>query len=78
MDDPYQSSVGFHSADGQPISPMNGERGIDAPQTKEQLIAHNSSLKTRVSELEFINELFRGRLSQLEQQYVHLELCRLH
>lgn len=41
---------------------------MDAPQTHEQLIAHNSSLKTRVSELEVINELFRGRLSQLEQQ----------
>ncbi|CCE28031.1 probable GATA type zinc finger protein asd4 [Claviceps purpurea 20.1] len=37
-------------------------------QTHEQLIAYSSSLKTRVSELEVINELFRGRLSQLEQQ----------
>ena len=43
---------------------MNG----DTPQTHEQLIANNSSLKTRVRELELINELFRGRLSQLEQQ----------
>jgi GATA-binding protein len=40
----------------------------DTPQTHEQLIAANSSLKTRVRELELINELFRGRLSQLEQQ----------
>ncbi|KAG5980206.1 hypothetical protein E4U55_004279 [Claviceps digitariae] len=44
----------------------HGDR--DAPQTHEQLIAYSSSLKTRVSELEVINELFRGRLSQLEQQ----------
>lgn len=36
-------------------------------QTQEQLIADNSSLKTRVSELEVINELFRGRVQQLEQ-----------
>lgn len=36
-------------------------------QTPEQLIAENSSLKTRVSELEVINELFRGRVTQLEQ-----------
>ncbi|EFY86849.1 hypothetical protein J3459_010250 [Metarhizium acridum] len=59
VDDPYQGG----SFNG---SSENGDR--DAPQTHEQLIAHNSSLKTRVSELEVINELFRGRLSQLEQQ----------
>jgi GATA-binding protein len=59
VDDPY-SGTGFHGTS------ENGDR--DAPQTHEQLIAHNSSLKTRVSELEVINELFRGRLSQLEQQ----------
>ncbi|KAM4056969.1 GATA zinc finger domain-containing protein [Hirsutella rhossiliensis] len=69
VDDPYQT--GFNAAagpDGSAGSPMNGDRTLDTPQTHEQLIAHNSSLKTRVSELEVINELFRGRLSQLEQQ----------
>lgn len=65
VDDPYQSA-GFH--DGRAGSPLNGDRSLDAPMTHEQLIANNSSLKTRVSELEVINELFRGRLSQLEQQ----------
>lgn len=50
---------------GRPASPMNGEH-LDIPQTHEQLIAANSSLKTRVSELEVINELYRGRLTQLE------------
>ncbi|KAH0597332.1 hypothetical protein MHUMG1_04709 [Metarhizium humberi] len=59
VDDPYQGG----SFNG---TSENGDR--DTPQTHEQLIAHNSSLKTRVSELEVINELFRGRLSQLEQQ----------
>ncbi|QUC20261.1 uncharacterized protein UV8b_04502 [Ustilaginoidea virens] len=59
VDDPYQTG-GFNGTSD------NGDR--DMPQTHEQLIAHNSSLKTRVSELEVINELFRGRLSQLEQQ----------
>lgn len=69
IDDPYSSAAvsGFGanpaSGDGSG-SPMNG----DTPQTHEQLIANNSSLKTRVRELELINELFRGRLSQLEQQ----------
>ncbi|KAI6785424.1 uncharacterized protein J7T54_007066 [Emericellopsis cladophorae] len=62
MDDPYSSNFA-QTGDGSG-SPMNG----DTPQTHEQLIAANSSLKTRVRELELINELFRGRLSQLEQQ----------
>ena len=66
VDDHYNSSFGG-TGEGRATSPLNGDRG-DAPQTHEQLIAHNSSLKTRVSELEVINELFRGRLSQLEQQ----------
>lgn len=66
MDDPYSSTgvSGFGANGDGSGSPMNG----DAPQTHEQLIATNSSLKTRVRELELINELFRGRLSQLEQQ----------
>jgi GATA-binding protein len=69
VDDPSQSGVGgFNNGEGRAGSPMNGDRGLDSPQTQEQLIANNSSLKTRVRELEFINELFRGRLSQLEQQ----------
>ncbi|EGX93338.1 GATA transcription factor nreB-Penicillium chrysogenum [Cordyceps militaris CM01] len=59
----YQQAVSGYNGDAQ-----NGDRGSDGPQTQEQLIAQNSSLKTRVSELEVINELFRGRLSQLEQQ----------
>ncbi|KAK1252834.1 hypothetical protein MKX08_004021 [Trichoderma sp. CBMAI-0020] len=69
VDDPSQTGVGgFNGGEGRAVSPMNGDRGLDSPQTQEQLIANNSSLKTRVRELEFINELFRGRLSQLEQQ----------
>ena len=69
VDDPYNGGVaGFGTSGDGSGSPMNGDRALDTPQTHEQLIAHNSSLKTRVSELEVINELFRGRLSQLEQQ----------
>ncbi|KAF4944529.1 hypothetical protein FSARC_14650 [Fusarium sarcochroum] len=67
VDDPYQGGF-VATGEGRAASPMNGDRKMDAPQTHEQLIAHNSSLKTRVSELEVIIELFRGRLSQLEQQ----------
>ncbi|KAI3545486.1 GATA zinc finger, partial [Colletotrichum abscissum] len=54
-------------SDNRSGSPLNGDRHLDVPQTHEQLIAANSALKTRVSELELINELFRGRLSQMEQ-----------
>lgn len=43
------------------------DRHLDAPQTYEGLLAANTSLKTRVSELEVINELFRGRVAELEQ-----------
>ncbi|RDA86964.1 hypothetical protein CP532_6745 [Ophiocordyceps camponoti-leonardi (nom. inval.)] len=69
VDDPYQTGFGAAAgADGSAVSPMNGDRTLDASQSHEQMIALNSSLKTRVSELEVINELFRGRLSQLEQQ----------
>lgn len=70
VDDPYSGGAvaGFGAPGDGSGSPMNGDRSMDTPQTHEQLIAHNSSLKTRVSELEVINELFRGRLSQLEQQ----------
>ncbi|KAI2617557.1 hypothetical protein GGS26DRAFT_576593 [Hypomontagnella submonticulosa] len=54
---------------GHPQSPMNGDQQNmeNVPETHEQLIAANSSLKTRVSELELVNELYRGRLQQLEQ-----------
>lgn len=72
VDNPYQSSGvgGFATAnngEGRAGSP-GGDRNSDPPQTHEQLIAYCAGLKTRVSELDFINELFRGRLSQLEQQ----------
>lgn len=52
---------------GRSTSPLNGANGLEVPQTYEQLVAQNSALKTRVSELDLINELFRGRVAQLEQ-----------
>jgi GATA-binding protein len=69
MDDPQFQAQGLGSfgvaatADGRVPSPMNGEH----PQTQESLLQENASLKTRVSELEVIQELYRGRLQQLEQ-----------
>ncbi|KAG5299951.1 GATA transcription factor [Histoplasma capsulatum var. duboisii H88] len=43
------------------------DRHLEAPQTYEGLLAANTSLKTRINELELINELFRGRVAELEQ-----------
>lgn len=68
---------GFNSANtlpalqlGQP-SPGStssmADRHLEVPQTYEGLLAANTSLKTRVSELEVINGLFRGRVAELEQ-----------
>lgn len=74
MDDHYSHHSAIPSlhharqpSPGRSASPLNGHNGLEVPQTYEQLIAQNSSLKTRVSELEVINELFRGRVTQLEQ-----------
>merc|ERR1711977_668347 len=61
------SRTGTPSMYANRLPPLNGNHGLEVPQTYEQLIASNSSLKTRVSELEVINELFRGRVAQLEQ-----------
>lgn len=67
LDDSHFQSAGLTGfSPNRPGSPLNGDRNLDSPQTHEQLIAANSALKTRVSELEVINELFRGRLGQLE------------
>ncbi len=57
---------------------MNGDQQqqSEIPQTHEQLIAANSSLKTRVSELDLINELYRGRLTQLEQDQANADNLR--
>jgi GATA-binding protein len=57
-----QAVSGFTASPGRPASPMNGDRA----DTQESLLAANASLKTRVSELEVIQELYRGRLLQLE------------
>ncbi len=41
---------------------------LEAFQSQEALLAANTALRTRVSELEVINELFRGRVTELENQ----------
>jgi GATA-binding protein len=39
---------------------------LETPQSFDALAAHNNALRTRVSELEVINDLFKGRVSELE------------
>lgn len=46
-------------------SSINGSH-LEPPMTYDGLAAQNTSLKTRVSELEVINDLFRGRVAELE------------
>ena len=43
------------------------DRNLEPPQTYEGLLQANSSLKTRVNELEVINDLYRGTVTQYEQ-----------
>lgn len=43
-----------------------GPHHLEAPQSYDAVVAQNNALRTRVSELEVINDLFRGRVSELE------------
>ncbi|PGH16875.1 hypothetical protein AJ79_01519 [Helicocarpus griseus UAMH5409] len=64
------SAAGFPSLqlhNPSPGSTSSNDRHLEVPQTYEGLLAANTSLKTRISELELINELFRGRVAELEQ-----------
>ncbi|MCJ1368113.1 hypothetical protein MMC16_007252 [Acarospora aff. strigata] len=75
------SDHGFHAPNSLPALHLNhpspgsiaslNDRQTEPPQTYEGLLAANTTLKTRVSELEVINDLFRGRVAELEQNDVH-------
>lgn len=67
LGDSMNSSSGLPSRQMRQPSPSAVDRQLDSPHTYESLLALNTSLKTRVSELEFVNELFRGRVTELEQ-----------
>jgi GATA-binding protein len=45
----------------------NGDRHLEPPHTYEGLQQENAHLRTRVSELEVINGLFKGRIQELER-----------
>ncbi|KAF2004800.1 GATA type zinc finger protein Asd4 [Amniculicola lignicola CBS 123094] len=48
------------------LSSVNGSH-LEAPLGYEALSTQNNQLRTRVAELEVINDLFRGRVAELEQ-----------
>jgi len=43
-----------------------GTHHLETPQTFDAVMAQNNALRTRVNELEVINDLFRGRVNELE------------
>ena len=49
-------------------SPLNGTHtgSLDSSQNYDIVVTQNNQLRTRVSELEVINDLFRGRVAELE------------
>lgn len=67
LGDGMSSSTGIPSRQMRQPSPSAVDRQLESSPTFESLLALNTTLKTRVSELEFVNELFRGRVTELEQ-----------
>ncbi|CAK7275222.1 GATA zinc finger protein 3 [Sporothrix epigloea] len=68
LDDGYQGQhlQAFGDGSGHHDSSVNG---VGGPQTADQLVATNSSLKTRVAELEVINDFITRRLGHYEPVY---------
>jgi GATA-binding protein len=54
-----------HRAPSPANSSLNGSH-LEAPLPYESLAAQNTALKTRVNEMELINDLFRNRVTELE------------
>ncbi|KAJ6152066.1 GATA transcription factor nreB-Penicillium chrysogenum [Penicillium chrysogenum] len=67
LGDSMNSSSGLPLPPDAPTFSLGSRPPTRFPHTFESLLALNTSLKTRVSELEFVNELFRGRVTELEQ-----------
>lgn len=67
----YQHSPSMPTLNLRAPSPCStssaNDRHLEPPLTYDGLLQSNTTLKTRVSELEVINDLFRGRVDELEQ-----------
>ncbi|KEZ41256.1 hypothetical protein SAPIO_CDS7346 [Scedosporium apiospermum] len=66
QDPSLATSLAAYGSAGRAPSPLNGDRRDSTPPSTEQLLATNSSLHTRVGELELINKLYSDRVQQLE------------
>ncbi|KAF2450953.1 GATA type zinc finger protein Asd4 [Karstenula rhodostoma CBS 690.94] len=62
---PSLPNFGFRQPSPGAMSLSNGSH-MEAPPPYDTLAAQNTALKTRVSELELVNDLFRGRVTELE------------
>lgn len=62
---PSLPSFGLRQPSPGSTSSVNGSH-LEPPLSYDALTAQNTSLRTRVSELEVINDLFRGRVNELE------------
>lgn len=62
---PPLPGFGFRQPSPGAMSLSNGSH-MEAPPPYDTLAAQNTALKTRVSELELVNDLFRGRVTELE------------
>ena len=65
----FQLQQQRHSPDpaaGDPNRSPSPSTSLLPPMTIDSLIAENANLRTRVSELDLVNDLFRGRVSELE------------
>ena len=73
----FQASPSLPSLNLRQPSPgstsSQNDRHLEPPQTYDGLIQSNNSLKTRVNELEVINDLFRAEVSQLHMTRQLLE-----
>ncbi|KAF2456264.1 hypothetical protein BDY21DRAFT_288158 [Lineolata rhizophorae] len=63
------------SVNGSSATPTSQSHHLEAPPTYDALLAQANALKTRVSELEVINGLFRGRVAELENSEQEARRC---
>jgi len=61
----FHPSFGLRQPSPGSTSSINGSH-LEPPLSYDSLAAQNTALKTRVSEMELINDLFRNRVSELE------------
>ncbi|KAI5781251.1 hypothetical protein EDC01DRAFT_619861, partial [Geopyxis carbonaria] len=69
LNQPAGSPAGSHSS--------MSERHMEQPPTMDSLINTNNKLKTRVAELELVNDLFRSRVTELENSEANIRRAEI-